>query len=68
MDTVASTKLSEILKDRLIGEAVNTHVVESFKQPKPDFEAMRRTVMGGNFDGSDKGEPAGSDAKHGQKS
>lgn len=46
-DVIANIKLSDLLSERPAGELVNSHVVRVQKEPKPDFEAMRKTVHGG---------------------
>jgi hypothetical protein len=47
MRSVAATDLADILKPKSSGETVNVHVVESAKEPQPDFEAMRRIIEAG---------------------
>lgn len=42
----ASTELSELLKPTGVGDRVNVHVVDFIPQPYPDFDAMRRTLIG----------------------
>lgn len=44
MYPVASTKLSDVLKVRSVGETVNVHVVKQVKEPQPDFAAMKKTI------------------------
>lgn len=46
-DSVASTKLADVLKPKSTGEPVNVHVVQSVREPQPDFAAMQRLVQGG---------------------
>jgi hypothetical protein len=43
---VASIDLERLFRPIPVGEPVNMHVVESVKEPEPDFEAMRRLVEG----------------------
>jgi hypothetical protein len=45
-DSVAATKLADLIKPTSSGEPVNAHVVESVREPQPDFAAMKRTVEG----------------------
>jgi hypothetical protein len=45
----AATDLADILKPKTSGETINVHVVESAKEPQPDFESMRRTIEGGTL-------------------
>ena len=47
MRSVAATDLADVFKPKTSGEMVNVHVVESTKEPQPDFEAMRRTIEAG---------------------
>jgi hypothetical protein len=49
MRSVAATDLADILKPKTSGETINVHVVESAKEPQPDFESMRRTIEGGTL-------------------
>jgi hypothetical protein len=44
--SVASLKLSDVLRPKDPGEAVNVHVVERTKEPEPDFAAMQRIIAG----------------------
>ena len=46
MDTIAATKLSDVLRPKAEGEPVNVHVVKLQPEPKPDFDAMRKLVAG----------------------
>ena len=43
---IAAIKLADLLKPTEEGEPVNVHVVESTKEPEPDFEALRRMISG----------------------
>lgn len=43
---LASMKLSELMVPKSTGEPVNAHVVESAREPQPDFDAMLRTISG----------------------
>lgn len=43
---LASIKLSEVLRPKSEGQQVNVHVVESAKEPQPDFAAMQRLISG----------------------
>lgn len=45
-DTIASTKLGDLLKKHSAGEPVNVHVVSLPNEPKPDFDAMQKVVSG----------------------
>jgi hypothetical protein len=59
---VAATKLSELIREKSKGEPVNVHVVEAIREPKPDFEAMRKTIEGNRESkapGTEKGESEG---------
>ena len=40
------------------GERVDVHVIPSFKEPEPDYEAMRRAIGGNN---QEEKLPAGDD-------
>ena len=44
MDSIALTKLEDVLKPKAQGEPVNVHVVEFVAEPRPDFSAMQRTI------------------------
>jgi hypothetical protein len=44
---MAATDFAEIFRPKSSGETVNVHVVESVKEPQPDFEAMRRIIEAG---------------------
>ncbi len=44
MFSVANTKLTDLLQPKSTGEPVNVHVVELLREPKPDFEAMKRLI------------------------
>jgi hypothetical protein len=46
-DSVASTKLADLLKPKSPGEQVNVHVVQSVREPQPDFAAMQRLIESG---------------------
>ena len=46
-DSVASTKLADVLKPKSAGEPVNVHVVQSVREPQPDFAAMQRLIESG---------------------
>jgi hypothetical protein len=46
-DSVASTKLADVLRPKSTGEPVNAHVVKSVREPQPDFAAMKRIIEGG---------------------
>ena len=48
MSSIAAMDVTEILRSRRVGETVNSHVVESVRQPAPDFDAMKRAVEGAN--------------------
>jgi len=41
---LASVQLRELLRPRRSGEPVNVHVVDSVKEPQPDFDAMQRAI------------------------
>jgi hypothetical protein len=41
--TVAMT-LKEVLRPREVGEQVVSHVLPDVKEPKPDFDAMKRLL------------------------
>ena len=43
-DNIASLKLIELLTPKPRGEYVNGHVIQSVREPAPDYEAMRRLV------------------------
>jgi len=43
-NAIATIDLSELLRQQPTGEPVNTHVVEASREPRPDFEAMRKLV------------------------
>jgi len=42
--SIASMKLVDLLRPQSNGETVNVHVVDSVKEPKPDFDAMKRVI------------------------
>ena len=43
-DTIAATRLRDVIQRPSTGEPVNVHVVSSPQEPKPDFEKMNRLV------------------------
>ncbi|WP_370154562.1 hypothetical protein [Ferrovibrio sp.] len=45
-NALAMSALSELLKAKTKGEPVNFHVVEPTREPVPDFERMRRVILG----------------------
>jgi hypothetical protein len=48
MDVIAATKLRDLLTPQGRGERVNSHVVNSRREPKPDFDAMKKVIQGGS--------------------
>jgi hypothetical protein len=45
-NALAMTDLSTLLRPQSAGKTVNSHVVESVSEPKPDFAAMNRAIQG----------------------
>jgi len=45
-DSLANTKLSDVLREQSSGDTINSHVVLVPIEPAPDYEAMRRAVYG----------------------
>jgi hypothetical protein len=45
--SIAATKLSDLLKATSLGETVNVHVVQSVREPQPDFDAMKLVIESG---------------------
>ena len=41
---LATGSVRDLLRPRRSGEPVNVHVVESVREPAPDFDAMQRTI------------------------
>jgi hypothetical protein len=54
MSVIAATKLEDLLTPQGRGERVNSHVVSVRREPKPDFDAMKKVIQGRH---SDKGAP-----------
>lgn len=46
LDAWATTKISDLTKEKSAGETINVHVVSFAKEPLPDFEEMQRVVSG----------------------
>lgn len=46
LPSIASTELVDIFQPQPVGETVNTHVVTPALEPKPDFDAMKKTIEG----------------------
>jgi hypothetical protein len=46
MDVIAATKLEDLLTPKGRGERVNAHVVSVPREPKPDFDAMKKVIQG----------------------
>ena len=46
INAIAATKLSDVLKQQVVGDTVNVHVVPAAAEPQPNFEVMRRLVSG----------------------
>ncbi|MFO1117717.1 MAG: hypothetical protein U1E28_18705 [Beijerinckiaceae bacterium] len=46
MDIAATMKVLDALRPKSEGETVNVHVVRYESIPTPDFEAMRKLIMG----------------------
>jgi hypothetical protein len=46
LQPIAKTDLSEVLRPQSVGRTVNSHVIESVSEPKPDFAAMNRAIQG----------------------
>jgi hypothetical protein len=42
--SLATAKLSDLLRPHYVGNPVNSHVVESVKERTPDFDAMKRAI------------------------
>jgi len=42
--SLATAKLSDLLRPHYVGTPVNSHVVESVKERTPDFDAMKRAI------------------------
>jgi hypothetical protein len=42
--SIASLKITEILRPKSEGEPVNGHIVPAVHEPAPDYEAMRKLV------------------------
>ena len=47
---LGSSDVEDIFRRKPVGEPVNVHVVERVKEPKPDFEAMKRIIEGHSVD------------------
>ena len=45
--SIGTAKLSDLLRPHYVGTQVNSHVVESVQEQKPDFDAMKRTIETG---------------------
>lgn len=43
---IASTKIEDIFRPKVVGDPVNSHVVDSVREVEPDFDAMKRTIEG----------------------
>lgn len=43
--SVAAMTLDDFIRPRRNGEVVVSHVVEQVRQPGPDFEGMRQTII-----------------------
>lgn len=50
MDIFSAQKLSDALRPKSEGEKVNAHVVARPKERGPDFDAMRKTILGDSAD------------------
>lgn len=46
MDVIAATKLEDLLTPKGRGARVNAHVVSVPREPKPDFDAMKKVIQG----------------------
>ena len=53
MHSIAATKLSDLLKATSLGETVNVHVVQSVREPQPDFDEMKRVIESGSVPSRD---------------
>lgn len=48
MAVIAATRLQDVLAPKERGQRVNAHVVSVPREPKPDFDAMKRVIQGRN--------------------
>jgi hypothetical protein len=46
MDSIASIRVSDVLRERNVGEPVNVHVVQLPREPTPDYQAMQELITG----------------------
>jgi hypothetical protein len=52
MRSIASIRISEVLRPKNIGEPVNVHVVRLPREPIPDYDAMRDLIKSSGDDRS----------------
>jgi hypothetical protein len=45
-DVIAATKLEDLMTPNRRGERVNVHVVSVPREPRPDFDEMRKVIQG----------------------
>jgi hypothetical protein len=50
MKSIASTRLSEVLRPKSSGEPLNAHVIHLPPEPLPDYDAMNALISGDRKD------------------
>lgn len=48
MDVIAAVRLQDLLAPKERGDRVNAHVRNLPREPKPDFDAMKKVIQGRN--------------------
>jgi hypothetical protein len=48
MNSIASIRVSDVLRAKNIGEPVNVHVLQLPREPVPDYDAMQELIKDSN--------------------